>query len=129
MNFPFHFKDLFIKMKKKKLLLSKPKGKRIFLVFVLWAGTKMLRYIVYWKVSTWYIMEIYQREEILVNITKILPIYRLEGINRRFFSLIGCHRKNRRYFSNLSSIFWWYIFFFFGGGGGEHLPSTPNCLP
>ena len=41
----------------------------------------------------WDISPIYRRGEISVNITKKSLIYRLEAINRRFFSLICCHKK------------------------------------
>ena len=47
-------------------------------------------------------MVIYRRGEIYVNITKKSPIYWLEAINCRFFSLICCHKKK---IADISSIY------------------------
>ena len=57
------------------------------------------------KVSTRYIMVIYQRGETLINITKKRLIYRLEVISHRFVSLIGCHGKKSLIFLQFIAYF------------------------
>ena len=70
----------------------------------------------------WDISPIYRRGEISVNITKKSLIYRLEAINRRFFSLICCHKKK-------SSIFLQFIGDISTKRKRPPLPRLPAPLP